>query len=97
MAFKGSAHLEPDDLEVVEDAAGMEVMLKTCGDLWHAMSGAMWSEGSSAREGLASLDTTGEHTGLCRSAVECVPPLQEHELEGRPSGVQGYACVPVRP
>ena len=43
----------------------------------------MWSDGSSAREGLASLGTTGEHTGLCRSAVECVPPLQEHELEGR--------------
>jgi hypothetical protein len=97
MVFKGRAHLEPDDLGPVEDASGMEVMLKTCGDLWCAMSGAMWSDGGGAREGLASLDTTGEHTGLCRSAVECVPPLQEHELEGRPSGVQGYACVPVRP
>ena len=37
---------------------------------------------SATREGRATLDKTGLHTGLCRSAVDCLPSLQEHELTG---------------
>ena len=77
--------LDTNDLGAVHALSGTEIGVKVSGDLLRAVT--QQSEVSRTREGRASLDTTGLHTGLCRPAVECVPSLQEHELRGRPSGV----------
>ena len=77
--------LDTNDLGAVHALSGTEIGVKVSGDLLRAVT--QQSEVSRTREGRASLDTIGLHTGLCRPAVACVPSLQEHELRGRPSGL----------
>ena len=82
-----SVGVHAGSLAAMATLAETQMIVQACRDLLRAATEAAWSREISTREGRASLDTTGLHTGLCRPAVEWVPSLQEHELRCQPSDV----------